>query len=299
MNALVRSLTMVVAGLVAVAALGPVASRQAEASSACRLDFGMVGIAAGQTARLNVVDIRSSPTPPPIRDQPNPPPIRVTLAFEGVGVPPNPTIDTPLYSQEVALGPGQSASLDMPASAVLADGATRGRFRAVLVPQPPPIKVVATLEVIDDETGVTTVFLPIPPPIVEGQPVPPPIRELGIVGVASSQTALLTVATDRSSPNPPPIRVRLAFVDEAGSPLLGEDGAPIATEVELGPDGVATLEVVGAAIVPDGQLRAPVRAVVEVDPPARVIPTLELFDAATGRTALLYAVASDGCGGGR
>jgi hypothetical protein len=287
MNALFRSCTLVAVALVAGAALGPVSGPPAEASSsACRVDFGLVGIAAGQTARLNVVDIRSTP---------NPPPIRVRLAFEGVGVPPNPVIDTPLYSQEVALGPGQSASLDMPASAVLSDGATRGRFRAVLTPQPPPIKVVATLEVIDDETGVTTVFIPQPPPIVEGQPVPPPIHELGIVGVASSQTALLTVVTDRSSPNPPPIRVRLRFVDEAGSPLLDADGAPIATEVELEPDGVATLEVAGAAIVPDGQLRSAVRAVVDVDPPARVIPTLELVDAATGRTELLYAVASAGC----
>ena len=88
-------------------------------------DFGFVDLGAGQTARLNVVNIRRSPPPDP--DQPPPDPEnpigirRVRLSFD-IYVQPPPEPDAPAcitryrflrrQSCDVALMPGEAASLD-------------------------------------------------------------------------------------------------------------------------------------------------------------------------------------------
>ena len=88
-------------------------------------DFGFVDLGAGQTARLNVVNIRRSPPPDP--DQPPPDPEnpigirRVRLSFD-IYVQPPPEPDAPAcitryrflrrQSCDVTLMPGEAASLD-------------------------------------------------------------------------------------------------------------------------------------------------------------------------------------------
>lgn len=95
-------------------------------------DFGFVDLGAGQTARLNVINLRRQPppdpdTPPPEPDQPPPDPerlalaLRVRLAFD-IYVTPPPEPDAPSCitryrflrreSCDVTLMPGEAASFD-------------------------------------------------------------------------------------------------------------------------------------------------------------------------------------------
>src|SRR5262245_10194459 len=129
-----------------------------------RFTFGMVGITAGQTARLNVVN--ALPQPPP--NLPNPPPNRVTLMFvDSSGNPVN--IGGAPLQTTVTLSPGQSAFLDLNGDAYPSPPPN--------LPNPPPQRVeiralvsdcegcgsglvVPTLEVFDNATGRTTLVMP-------------------------------------------------------------------------------------------------------------------------------------------
>jgi len=137
----------------------------------CNLRFtiGMVGITAGQTARLSVVN--AYPSPPP--QLPNPPPTRLTLMFvDANGIPIN--IAGALLQSTVTLNPGQSAFLDLNGDAYPSPPPT--------YPSPPPNRVkiralvsdcegcdsgllVPTLEVFDNATGKTTLVMPDTPRI--------------------------------------------------------------------------------------------------------------------------------------
>lgn len=98
-------------------------------------DFGFIDLGAGQTARLNVVNLRRQPppepdSPPPDPDQPPPDPDRharrVRLAFD-IYVSPPPEPDAPACitryrflrreSCDVVLRPGEAASFDFTAAA--------------------------------------------------------------------------------------------------------------------------------------------------------------------------------------
>jgi hypothetical protein len=100
-------------------------------------DFGFIDLGAGQTARLNVVNLRSQPppepdSPPPDPDQPPPDPEnpsriqRVRLSFD-IYVSPPPEPDAPSCitryrflrreSCDVVLRPGEAASFDFTAVA--------------------------------------------------------------------------------------------------------------------------------------------------------------------------------------
>ena len=67
------------------------------------------------------------------------------------------------------------------------------------------------------------------------------------------------------------------------------DGAPIQMEVMLHPGESAYLDLSAGFILADGDVRAEIRAVLEACSTCRVIPTLEVIDDATGKTAVLYA----------
>ena len=121
--------------------------------------FGMVGLAFGQTARLNAVNL-VPPDPVVPRE-----PCQGTLGFL------NSEGQTFLDSggremvKEVSIMPGHAEFLDMPASEVLRRG-RRVQFRAGLelrhaeLPPDPCQNIVATLEVFDDLTGRTMVLYP-------------------------------------------------------------------------------------------------------------------------------------------
>jgi len=137
-----------------------------------RFTFGMVGITAGQTARLNVVN--ALPQLPP--QLPSPPTVRVTLMFvDSSGNPVN-IAGAPLQTT-VTLSPGQSAFLDLNGDAVPNGPPT--------IPNGPPTRVqiralvsdcegcdsglvVPTLEVFDNATGKTTLVMPDTPAIARG-----------------------------------------------------------------------------------------------------------------------------------
>jgi len=102
-------------------------------------DFGFIDLGAGQTARLNVVNLRKSPppdpeTPPPDPDTPPPEPERVRLSFDIYIQSPPPEPDAPSCvtryrflrreSCDVTLFPGEAASLDFTATSDMKVAAT-------------------------------------------------------------------------------------------------------------------------------------------------------------------------------
>jgi hypothetical protein len=87
-------------------------------------DFGFIDLGAGQTARLNVINLRRQPPPDGDSPPPDPETLRVQLAFD-IYVQPTPEPDAPSCvtryrflrreSCEVVLMPGEAASSDFTA----------------------------------------------------------------------------------------------------------------------------------------------------------------------------------------
>ena len=117
--------------------------------------FGMVGLADGQTARLNLVNLGI-----PLADSSFAPPCRAHLKFfDGDG--------NVLASQRVDLKPGQAAFLDFAASFTppvngTTAGPLRAEIRGALVPidgdYAPPCR--ATVEIFDNVTGRSSILIP-------------------------------------------------------------------------------------------------------------------------------------------
>ena len=109
---------------------------------------GMVGIAKGQIARVNVVNTASTGSQP----------ATPTVIFGLWG---NPRSEL-LTQSTVTLEPGASAFLDADSGATGA-GEARHQVRAVVtIVDDPDSSCVVTLEVFDKDTGKTTVFLEVP-----------------------------------------------------------------------------------------------------------------------------------------
>jgi hypothetical protein len=138
-------------------------------------------------------------------------------------------------------------------------------------------------------------------------PQPEPPGRFGMVGLARGQTARLNAA-NISNPSAPtaaadPCRVTLGFVDTSGQPFLDQNRRKIAREVNLLPGQAALLDLRFDAVTDGNDWRpTPVdrtgrvqfRAGLEFpagtppDPCRDLVPTLEVFDNLTGRTAVLY-----------
>jgi hypothetical protein len=131
--------------------------------------YGLVGVAAGQTARLNVVLGTPDPQGP---QYPPGPPVRVQLSLldanGNLAVPSQcdpRSIDCAGGGSQVSvnLGPGQSASLDVRGDQ-LAGILGRAEIRAVarVYPPGPPVvpvnAVLTTLEIIDNATQKTAIL---------------------------------------------------------------------------------------------------------------------------------------------
>jgi hypothetical protein len=142
--------------------------------------FGLVGIARGQVARLNVVMFD-----PPDPRAPNgltpqgvePTPFRVRLGFVGANGIPLQDRAGNIISMEVSLLPGGGAWLDLETGDVLALSELRKQIRPVVsyvsepdAPSPDPeIPVVVTLEIFNRLTGRTeSLYSPASEPIPEG-----------------------------------------------------------------------------------------------------------------------------------
>jgi hypothetical protein len=129
--------------------------------------FGMVGLAFGQTARLNAVNLLlPDPAYPPQ-------PCRVTLGFVDARGETFVNRDGTEIVKEVRLMPGHAAFLDMPGGQALVDS-RRVQFRAGLEfpaegqPPDPCRDIVATLEVVDNLSGRTMVLYQPPDSLIPG-----------------------------------------------------------------------------------------------------------------------------------
>jgi hypothetical protein len=132
--------------------------------------FGMAGLARGQVARLNVVNL-VPPDPIEPRDQP-PDPCRLVLGFADSNGRPFFTPSGAPVRARVSLGPGQAAFLDLtPADAFPRDSREmRMQFRGRVggtppddnAPPNPCADMVATLEIFDISNGRTQAIYALP-----------------------------------------------------------------------------------------------------------------------------------------
>jgi len=139
---------------------------------------------------------------------------------------------------------------------------------------------------------------------------PPPIPDrisFGMVGITQGQTIRLSVVnTFPPGPvfPPGPSRVVLTFLDAEGQRLRHRDGSIIRRAVELEPGNATFLDLNADDLqLPPGPSRLQLRAVVNVYPPGptdnelpppigdRIVPSVEVFNNANGRTAFVMSAA--------
>ena len=259
--------------------------------------FGTVGVTPTQTARLNVVNTATSG-----RAQ-----TRVLKFLDAAG---HVIVDSSGSSvmKTVTLAPGQSAYLDLN-GADIPGGAGRVQIRALDPTNcgrscgEAPRSVIQTLELIDNVTHVTDVlYAPAQFLVPEGPPTSP--APFGMVGIAGGQTARLsvTIPPDSMLPEGPPVRVLLGFARANGQPVTSLDGVPKQTVLTLMPGESASFDLSADFILTGGETRAEIRPVLLVPGgcgSCRLIPTLEVIDDATDKTAVLYAPAATRACGGR
>jgi hypothetical protein len=292
--------------LVAVAAaIGPLLAA-AQAAALPAVQFGFIGLARGETLRVNVVNASTDPAGTACIVQ--------ATFFDDAGV-----AFGDRDGSRVSLLPGHGAWVDLPASMAFGrdSRSVRTRVRATVqaitdaeLPPNPCDGIVSTEELFDNLTGRTTAFStgrsPGPPEANPGPPDdnPGPPEVFGLVGLAPLQ-ALSITAVNLTTPDPDvppsPCRVRLTFVDAAGSPFINALGVPVTRAAPLLPGEILSLALPAATAFGDIRLsRVPVRVKVEVDPgPAQtpnacsgVTNTLELIDLLTARTSLVVSAGS-------
>jgi hypothetical protein len=125
------------------------------------------------------------------------------------------------------------------------------------------------------------------------QPEPP---AFGMVGMSQTQTAMLNaVLTHAADSTRPGCDVVLSFVDADGAPFHDAAGTEITKRVTLKGARAESLRLRPSEAMPDGQMRAPIRAVVTLPPDPMepsdctgLVATLELVSR-RGLTQTLYA----------
>jgi hypothetical protein len=270
-------------------------------------DFGMVGLARGETARFSAVLVGNPDLYPPG-------PCRVRLGFvDAAGNAIRNRAGAPVAVVE-NLRRGHVVSVDLPSAEALGDGSVRKAIRAVLTDPPDPDfppgpcdALMGTVEIFSNESGRTLLLQS-----SHGQhasaatdstaPVSAPDPGFGMVGMIDSQTAVLSVAMigNPDLTPPDPCRVSLGFLDAAGAAFHDRKGAAIALDTDITPGQSVSLRLrsVDAFAGFSGRRRAfrPVLA----DPPDPDFPagacrnlsaTVEVFDNASGRTRVLYPLA--------
>ena len=253
------------------------------------LNFGIVDITRGQTARLNVIYTKvemADPNGIPPDPYVPPDPYRVTLSFIAR--------DGRVVAQKVvSLEIGKAALLDY---AIVDPNGGNAGVRAVVAAESnvrnntTPV-ITPTVEVFNADTGQTSVLDPGSIYSFNPQPDPP---GFGFFGIARNQTARLNVAyigyhNPPGDHNPPafvpaPASVRLQFVNG--------DGRVMAETTQLVEFGKAVSFDFPAGAFPAG-LRQRLRAVVIVTPDASglapcVMPSVEVLNNDTGKTAVFY-----------
>jgi hypothetical protein len=222
----------------------------------------LVGLAAGQVLRLNVVAFPPSPC-------------MATIGFRDV----NGQLPQPQPDKSVSLSPGQAAFIDLPASALGIPVGGRSEFQPMvaLTPQPQPSApnaCGASVEIFDAATGLGRVAQPEPEPSL-----PNVAPQFGMVGIALGQIVRLNVLA--FPPNP--CSAAIGFLDANGQPTPEPDKTVFLNAGE----GAFIDLAAGALGVPAGQ-RAELQPVVTMlggaDGASTCRATAEVFDRLTGRT---------------
>lgn len=311
-----RRTAAITVAIAVTAALGTRAEAQIVPGAPDQPAFGLVGIARGQSARVNVAignpGLRSGEFPPG--------PCHVTLGFVNESNQPfTNRRGTPIVA-DGTVNPGASLSLEIHSNEVFNAGDGRRKLlRPVvigdIIPDNPDLPAgpcpgfAATLEVLDSAAGATSVlYAP-----TEGWSVPgaPDQPAFGLVGVVRGQGAELHVFIGNPNLRPEAVatdtapaaacQVSLNFVDNMGAPLFDRRGHMVAAMGMLMPGESLTLSLPSAGLFRsgDGRSRA-IRAVVAGEivpgnpdlPPGcpGLVPTLEIVDG-QGQTSILYAPA--------
>lgn len=284
--------------------------------------FGLTGLARGQSAILNVFWGDPHEVPPN--------PCHVSVAFVDVTGSPLLDVTGAPVAGDGSVRPGAAFALRVRGSDVLGSR-LRSSFRPVVTgfvedpdPEAPPNPchgLVPTFEIYDDVSLRTeSLHAPlseIPPPVGDQDP-PEPDRPatFGLLGLAEGQLARLSAAIATRPPGPPSrgagagdepsaasCVVGLGFVDAAGQVLTNANGQPLVVQREVAPNRVLVLDARASDVLPRGARRRSVHAVVRAEvqpgppnlppnPCFGLVPTLELIDAASGRTSLSYAPAA-------
>jgi hypothetical protein len=150
------------------------------------------------------------------------------------------------------------------------------------------------------------IFYPITVNQASALPKCPSCRNLlfsfGMLGISTGQTARLNVVN--AIPVGPPQQVTLMFVDANGRPFINAAGQLLSSSVLLGPGQSAYLDLngdnipIGPPNIPGGPPSIPVGPPIRVQFRALipdcegcnrglVVPTLEMFDNASGKTTLV------------
>ena len=253
------------------------------------INFGSVGVARGQVARLTVVWTRVSPPDPCLPPGPCKTygPFNVTLAlYDASG--------RVVARQPFALAQGRPAALNFAPSEFGAGG--RAQLRAQITVERDADGIIPcvmpSLEVVNLDGSNSTVVNPGALAGFNPQPEPPGDREpdsefeFGFVTEGRGQTMRLNATfTDVDADLPPgPCRMTLSFYDGDGRLVL-----QTVETVELGQ--TVSLDVPAGEI--PSTVRKRLRATVRVEAlPGGLIPcvmpSLEVFNADTGKTALFY-----------
>ncbi|HVF42257.1 MAG TPA: hypothetical protein VM936_04560 [Pyrinomonadaceae bacterium] len=266
------------------------ASADAQVDLGTYINFGSsVGVARGQVARLTVVWTRVVPPDPCYPPDPcrTYGPFNTTLALVDAS-------GRVVARQSFALAKGRAASLNFAPSEFGAGGRAQLRAQVTVDPDANGLIpcIMPSLEVVNLDGANSTVVNPGTLVGFNPQPEPPGDREpdaefeFGFVTEGRGQTMRLNAAfTDVDADLPPgPCRVTLSFYDGDGRLVL-----QTVETVELGQ--TVSLDV------PAGELPATVRkrlrATVRVEAlPGGLIPcvmpSLEVFNADTGKTSLFY-----------
>lgn len=237
-----------------------------------------VGVARGQVARLNVYYQDLFPPGPCLPPGPCVPPdsfdALLTL-YSGDG--------SVVVQRKVTLTPGRGAALGFAPSSFDRDGRSTLRATVEVAPDPSGYRprVIPSLEVFDAATGQTGVLNPGSLAGFNPQPEPPGDFNFGLFNVVKGQTARVNVSyVDTPDGFPPgPCRVTVSFYDGDGR-LVGEStqalepGQTVQYDYQTGGSGRVRIRASVHVEAADG-------SVVPC-----VMPSLEVFAADTGRTAL-------------
>ena len=141
-------------------------------------------------------------------------------------------------------------------------------------------------------------------PVQAQDQLPPPQPDrisFGMVGLTPGQTLRVNasniIATNDSGYPPGPTRVAIIVVNSHGDPFRHRDGSPVRKVVMLERGESAFLDLNGDDLqFPPGPSRLQLRAVVNVLPPgptdvalppSPIVPSVEIFNNANGRTVVL------------